>query len=191
MKKLSFSIAGIALLTSVMATAQPEQNLNRHTGPYVEGNLGTNLYSAGMASSKSNTITGGITGYSWNVAAGYNMNTWFGLEGGFTRSSIKVDYDQHDSHYQSINAPYATMRFTAPIDQRFSLIGKLGVMYANGSPEHPHDSAGGNAGIVIPYVGIGAGYAITPKVDITAQYQGALYGLVNGGALTGGVTYHF
>jgi hypothetical protein len=66
-------------------------------GTYVEANVGTNLYAIGIFTSDSPAGTAGINGYAWNAAIGYNLRSWFGLEGGFTRSSIKVH--SHDHHY--------------------------------------------------------------------------------------------
>ena len=195
MKIRLYAITMIALLTSITAAGQPEQSLYHPIGPYVEGGLGTNLYVLGVVTSEDTDGTAGITGFAWNVAAGYNLRSWFGLEAGFTRGSIKVN-DKEDNYYtdssgkfiheikndtynQYINAPYASMRFTVPICERFSFIGKLGLMYANASDDRRTDSNLDDFGIVLPYIGIGAAYAIAPKLDFTVQYQGALYAVVN------------
>lgn len=191
MKKLTYSVGAIALLTCAMASAQPAQTLNRHVGTYIEGNLGTNLYMLGVVSSNDGRSNTGLNGFAGSVAVGYNTNCWFGFEGGFIRSSVNIDHHEDGQYYQNINAPYASLRFTAPIGERFGLIGKFGIMYATGSDDRHHDHGNDHLGIVMPFVGIGASYAMTPKVDITAQYQGALYAVVNAGVLTGGVTYHF
>ncbi len=180
-----------ALLTSVAAAAQTDLAMNRHAGAYVEANLGVNMYSAGIFSSEHKSVNSGINGYAFNTAVGYYLNDYFGLEGGFTRSSLKLNDSDDSSFYQNINAPYASMRFNVPIGERFSFIAKLGVMYAC-AVDDKHDSTDGRyIGIALPYTGIGVSYAVTPKVDLTVQYQGAVYGVVNAGVMTGGVTYHF
>lgn len=187
MKKLSYAVAALALATSMAAVADTIPN--HHTGVYIEGTAGTNLYALGVLSSDGRTSNVGVIGYALNAALGYNVTPWFGLEGGFTRAMAQTHNSNHE--YQSINAPYASVRFTAPIGQRFSLLAKVGAMYANASIPHSDDSGSENHGVVLPYVGVGASYAVTSNVDITAQYQGAVYGVINAGALTAGLTYHF
>ena len=39
-------------------------------------------------------------------------------------------------------------------------------------------------------MGIGWSYAITPNVEFSLQYQGAVYIIVGYGAVTAGITYH-
>ena len=101
MKTRFYSVAIIALLTSITAAAQSEQNPCYYPiGPYVEGSLGTNLYVLGIVSSEDIDGVAGINGFAWNVAMGYNLRRWFGLEAGFTRSSIKI-HDEEDEFYLS------------------------------------------------------------------------------------------
>lgn len=187
MKKLPYLVAAIALSTSFAANADTISN--HHTGAYLEGMAGTNLYELGYFASDGRGAMGGVSGYALSAALGYNTTYWFGLEGGYIRSMNS--YQDEHTKYQGINAPYASTRFTIPLSERFSLLAKVGAMYANGDMKKNHTSEFENHGIVLPFVGIGASYAVTSNVDVTAQYQGAVYGLVNAGALTAGLTYHF
>lgn len=148
---------------------------NRHLGPYAEINLGTNLYYAGIISSSGTCHSAGIEGIGWSIAAGNHFTNIFALEAGFMQNYL------HDN-YSHTNVPYLTTRFDVPVVDRINFIGKLGAMYA---------SAPTKGGIVLPYVGIGSSYALTPKVDFQVQYQGAVYGIAGAGLVSAGLTYHF
>lgn len=69
-----------------------------------------------------------------------------------------------------------------PLGNRFSLLAKLGLMVSF-VPQH--------GGLVLPFTGIGGSYALTEKVDLGLQYQGAIYGIAGAGALGLSFTYHF
>lgn len=187
MKKLTYAVAAIALATSLTAAA--DNAPNQHTGTYIEATAGTNFYALGLISSDDIGSTAGVGGYAVNAAIGYNITYWFGFEGGFNRAMAHLD--SNSSHNDSINAPYASVRFTLPIGQRFSFLAKVGAMYATYTDHKDDQEYSVTHGMVLPYVGVGASYAVTSNIDITAQYQGAVYGVVNAGVLTAGLTYHF
>lgn len=174
MKKLAFLLLFLGILLS--AHASP----NQHTGPYGEINLGINHYSWYFFPFASDT-----RGFGWNAAAGYNFTSIFALEGGFMQNYLQGYTSNSDGseivRTNHINVPYTAMRFSAPIGERFALLGKLGVMAPNRAGQ----------GKILPYVGIGMSYALTDKLDVTAQYQGAVYGFFNAGLVSGGLTYHF
>ena len=65
-----------------------------------------------------------------------------------------------------------------PFGDRFSFIGKLGAM----APQ---------VSILLPFTGMGLSYAVTKKVDLSLQYQGAVYGIAGAGLAGVGFTYHF
>lgn len=175
MKKIIFALISSLLCSSVFAV----EPLWPHNGPYLEANFGTNLYYVGAFTSEGSVTGGGVEGLGWSGALGYQFNKTFGLEAGFMQSFSK---NINSDNKNQLNIPYASTRFTVPISERFSFIGKLGVMYAM----LPHEG-----GMLLPYTGIGFGYAANSNLDITTQYQGAIYGIGGAGLVSLGLTYHF
>lgn len=153
-------------------------SINQHQGLYTEINVGTNLYYAGVLfSSKGSENFGGVHGYGWNAAIGYNFTPIVALEGGLMQNYITNNKNQTDH----TDVPFVATRFTIPIGNDFSFIGKLGLM----NPQLK------SVRIVLPYTGVGVSYALTSKTDVNVQYQGAIYGIAAAGLLSTGITYHF
>lgn len=149
---------------------------NQHQGWYAEINIGTTAYYAGLLSTVGEGGGAGVIGTAWGAAVGYQFTKTFGLEGGMIQAFDKINSDN------LINVPYMTTRFSYPFNDRWSLIGKLGLMF----PYVLHQG-----GILSPYSGIGVSYAATQRVDISLQYQGLVLGVAGVGALSLGLTYHF
>jgi len=179
MKKISqLLLAGLMAAHGSVAFSLNEESgtaWNRHTGAYADISVGTNAYYLGFITSEGSINGTGILGAGWGAAAGYNFTHFLGLEGGLIQNYVDINNSTH------LNTPYATTRWTLPLGERFSLIGKLGFMY----PNIPHEG-----GIVLPFSGIGASYAMTRHLDATLQYQGAVYGIAGAGLLGAGITYH-
>jgi len=160
---------------------------NKHHGLYIDANAGTNLVYLGVISSEGNESNGGLYGFGYSIDIGYNFTPHIAAEVGFMQNYINLDEtfggdDEPNSNLREhSNIPYASMKFILPIGERASFFGKLGAMYANAKGE----------GIVLPYTGVGFSYAITKKIDVNVQYQGAVYGIAGAGLLSGGVSYHF
>lgn len=146
---------------------------NRHVGPYIGFNAGTNLF---IATDEEITMTEAV-GMGWSTEVGYNFKSYFGLEAGFIQTYIKT----YDGDYGHADVPYLAARFTIPMSNRFSFIGKVGSMEGIVTRDK----------IVLPYVSVGLSYALTPSLDLETQYQGAVYGLVNVGLIGAGLVYHF
>lgn len=177
MKKIVISTLVLASVIAHSAYAS-EQRWNYHEGWYVNANVGTNFYYTAVVSSDYHGSSKGINGYGWNANGGYSFNHYVAAEAGLLQSYlISADSTNHFI----VSAPYAAAKFTAPLGKQFALFGKVGGMYAFNN----HD------GIALPFIGVGASYAVSPKVDIDATYQGAVYGIIGAGLLSGGVTYHF
>lgn len=176
MKKIIISILSALTITS---TAFADNTAwNQHVGSYAELNAGTNVYLLGVVSSAGSTTGAGITGAGWSGALGYNFTPSFGLEAGFMQNYVNINQWDHT------NVPYVSTRFTVPMGDRFSFIGKIGAGYYM----QASDISGG---VLLPYTGVGFGYALTPNLDITTQYQGLVFGVANAGLLSLGITYHF
>lgn len=187
MKKVwLMSICMVLVMTCAAAHAQDEgQQWNRHQGYYAELNAGTNLVYLGIMSGFGETSSAGIMGFGWNAAGGYNFNAAHALEVGFMQNYAQYDDEDDNETWTNTNIGYIAWRGTVPINQRFAFFGKLGAMLIS-IPDTDED-----AWVVLPFTGLGVSYAITPRIDFSVQYQGAVYLIVGAGAFTGGITYHF
>lgn len=173
MKKIATAFLALGIASSAMANGIA---MNQHTGTFAEMNVGTNLYYLGVASTSGSTGGAGVIGAAVSAALGYNFTPGFGLEGGIIQDEVDVN------NGSSVTVPYFTTRFTVPMGERFSFIGKLGLM----APVVPDEGA-----FILPYTGIGISYAMTKNVDLSLQYQGAVYGIAGAGIAGLGLTYHF
>jgi hypothetical protein len=185
MGKIFKLASAIGLLLSSTAYADT-LNWNQHQGLYTEMNIGSNLVYLGVFSSGGNVSGSGFYGAGWSAALGYNITPVFSFETGIMQNYAKIKENNHQSvdtyRYRHLNVPYLTTRFDVALGERFSFIGKIGAMYA---------SVPGKVSVVLPLIGLGAGYAVTPKVTATIQYQGAVYGIAGAGLMSAGLTYHF
>jgi len=173
--------------------AQDEQPWNRHEGPYAEMNLGTGFAYLGLLSGTAgiaedyNASTYGINGFSWVGALGYSFTPHHAAEGGFGQWYADFeDVDHYDEDVSTnLNFGYLAWRGTLPIKDRFAVFVKLGGMLIS----IPDTSA--DEWLLRPFTGIGMSYAVTPELELSVQYQGAVYAIYGAGALTAGATYRF
>lgn len=174
---------------AVAGETEQDQAWNRHQGFYVEGNAGTGfawfLFSLG-----GNEWTGesGFGGYSWLGTLGYSLTTHHAVEGGYGQW-YTADTDQHGDRGR-IDFGYMAWRGTVPLGDRFAFFGKLGPMVAAVPGAHGQDSHARQPHWML-FTGLGVSYAVTPRIDLSLQYQGASYVLISGGILTLGAGYHF
>jgi opacity protein-like surface antigen len=180
---------------------------NEHTGFFVEGNVGGNAYLTAIAVNDDTFSHAGVHGMGWSAALGYKFTEGFGLEAGFMQNYAEFDLEEDDDDDDddrfnddddeenvsgNTNIPYAAMRFAFPIGDQFAILAKLGAMHVSIDTEDDEEADDvDDAYIVLPYTGVGVSYAITPEVELLLQYQGAIYGIVNAGLLSGGVAYNF
>lgn len=206
--KLSSLCASSLLLCAHLAYANTE-GWNEHTGFFVEGNVGGNAYLTAIAVSDDTFSHAGVYGMGWSAALGYKFTEGFGLEAGFMQNYAEYDLeddddDDDDDHFGrddddeeenvagNTNIPYAAMRFTFPIGDQFAILAKLGAMHVSIDVDDEEEADDvDDAYIVLPFTGVGVSYAVTPEVELLVQYQGAIYGIVNAGLLSGGVVYNF
>ncbi|GEM_PF-5600312 len=188
MKKVLLSASLLCALLSQQAFAEDQNNSlvikNRLGTYYVEANLGSNLFYAPGEQS----LSSGLHGIGYAAAAGYYYGDTSSLEVGIMQSTAKYkDDDDNEEKSGTFTAPYATFRFNTPIGKKTTLITKLGAMYVhlNADEDDVHVSS------ILPFTGIGLGYAVNDNLELNIQYQGAVYVIAGFGLLTGGVSYHF
>jgi len=180
----------------------PQNNWNLHLGFYIEAGVGGNAFYAFLPDSRS---TAKMLGWGVPVAVGYDFLQHVAAEAGFIYSTdlnaavqgTAIGITASASAAAKLYIPYMAIRFSVPVGQRINVIFKLGGMYPYGTVK----LEGGVGGItatgrisgeqLLPFSGIGATYAVLPKLDINIMYQGAVYVLASGAVLSVGVTYHF
>jgi Outer membrane protein beta-barrel domain len=162
--------------------------LNYHTGWYADARIGTNLLILPFGVPFSDNYYSSTGGWAWGADLGYSLTPHFGLEAGFAQPYMKYsqDGDNNDDSTGHYNVPYAAMKFIVPFAQRAAIFFKLGALYADA--DFPGTDTKSQAS---PFEGVGLSVALNSKVDLTTQYQGAFYGLMNFGVLSVGLTYHF
>lgn len=173
MKKSLIALASLCLASASFAEGQA---WNQHQGRYVELTAGSTFNYIGVFDSHARLGASAFQGTSIGLTYGYMYTPHYGFEGGLL--SVFLNSELSNSLY----APYASMRFNMPLDDHFSILGKLGLMV-------PFVPNGG--GVILPFTGIGASYATTKNVDLSLEYQGAVYGIAGAGTLGLGLTYHF
>lgn len=164
LKITSLLVSFILALSFInVAAAKPHER-----GAYLEGNIGTNYASfhfLGADYSEFDSV--GV-----NANLGYQFFRYLALETGVTtynRGLIGVD---------------AVLKAIVPLElgnNDISLFGKIGPAYVTD----------GHGDSLLPYLGLGAAYAVTPNLDINVQAQGVTVGFASLGLLSAGLTYHF
>lgn len=177
-----------ALANTAKAQPEPATPWNQHTGFYAEFNTGPNFYVGVLATDDGTFSSSGFHGLGWNANLGYYFTHNFALEAGFMQNYGTFNVNDDDNVSAHTNLPYLTTRFTVPMGDKWAFIAKAGLMYAWVTEDDNNENTGK---IVLPFTGLGFSYAITPKLEASVQAQGALYGVINLGLLSAGLTYHF
>ena len=139
------------------------------SGLYVEGNLGLNYDNVNFLGEQISSFR--EIGVNGNL--GYQFTTHFAGEVGYT------DYISGSNNRGWDMAG----KFILPVGRSLYVFAKAGL---TGIKNNDHSNT-------LPYTGLGAGYALTPALDINVQTQGDVF-MNSGnaiGLLSGGLTYHF
>lgn len=169
MKFRTYFLAASLAVLSMTSTASFA--LFNGTGAYVEANAGTNFINVNNIFIPGSTSTSG--GFAWNINLGYLLYRYFAIEAGFTQNTAKG--------LRPLNAAHLVAKGVLPLGQRFNVFLKLGAAYVFVKGKN----------VILPYGGVGAAFAISPRFAVNAQFNGWTDALVSVGALTGGLTYYF
>jgi hypothetical protein len=161
-------------------------SFNRHTGPYIEANAGYTFAWVTGSFFGNDFAQGAAVGFGWNVGGGYMFKDWLGAEVGYLQFNPEVEDDTNDDT-ASVGGGYLAARFNIPIKDRLSFIIKVGGMTLSVSGDEHEDAITSGA----MFTGIGVGYALTDKIDLSLQFQGPNLIFLGAGVLSGGLTYHF
>ncbi len=186
---------------------QAENPTNKY---YIELNGGTNAWYLGIVSSKDSLTNGGVNGYGWQAAFGYNFNPTTAIEVGFMQNYViikEVDRNEtcdfsgctmyvtnREKTYNS-NVPTIAVKFTVPMGKRFDFISKLGLMMPLVTTDTSYEDSSNKStqtdGVVLPYISLGFDYNVTQNIRVNIQYQGAIYVIAGAGLLSAGLSYSF
>lgn len=153
----------LAVLAALAGTAAAQSQ-----GAYVGGNVGRAEQKITVAGfSEKDHDTG------FKLYGGYNFNQYVGLEGGYAdlrKLELAGGNDRLSVHP---TAAYFAVTGTLPLDQQFSLFGKVGAAY-NRVKSHEsgigyNDSYTDNRTDV--YVSVGAAYAINQNFSAVVEYE--------------------
>jgi hypothetical protein len=163
-KILASFILGLTLLSSTTLLAQPHDN-----GAYVEANIGSNYSEFHLFhTSYSEFYSIGV-----NTNIGYQLFRYFAIEAGAT------------TYGRGLYGVDAALKLIAPFtteNHDFTLFGKIGAGYI-------FDNNGRH--YTLPFLGLGASYALAPCLDVNVQAQGVTVGFMSLGLLSAGLTYYF
>jgi len=198
MKKILFAMIASATALAGVSSAQAADNV-----------AGTAYLGAGVVGSRyditgaDGSSTSGDKG-TGKLFAGYNFDKNWAIEGGYT------DFGSKSYNYTSsltglpgtvgtdAHSFYLAGKATAPINDQFSVFGKLGASRNHNSVDVTGDAVGlaaGSGNKTALYASVGGEYAINRNVSLSLEYEN--YGkndIDQGrktGAITAGVRYNF
>ena len=144
------ALSAVALVAASLTTPVHAEGL------YVGGSIGAPHFGDGV-----DGITGNGTGVSGKLYGGYTVNPNFALEGGIaTLGRINNANGTVNGH-----GVYLDAVGLLPLGANFSLLGSLGVAHVN-----LNTSNGDDAGVGLK-LGLGAEYAISPRVSLRGEYE--------------------
>ncbi|OGT35683.1 MAG: hypothetical protein A3F11_07190 [Gammaproteobacteria bacterium RIFCSPHIGHO2_12_FULL_37_14] len=179
----AFSVAMAGEMTNIPASDQPSSN-NNDAGFFISGNLGYDKFDFAKPTTapiSQDSITN--TGFAWNGNVGYQFNSYFALESGYTQfadvlanspipgiSSGMLAVENKDNYGIDLLA-----KGILPINQKFNVFAKAGVMRLHTTQVTSRlgvfpDSSTTLASVrYVPEFGVGASYNLTHNVALTLQ----------------------
>ena len=207
-------IACIAMLACNFVYAQQQNQAQitmQRQGWYGEATVGTGVFALALVTTFGTFTKAGSGGIGGTVALGYQFHPGgVALEGGLirwygeaTETSNRAGPDKKQIQLQTtptFSVPYLAVRWDLPVfNSKLSFIPKLGVMaptllsadYSKIENNVKYTYHEDGASLVLPLMGIGLGYNLSPHTNLALEYQGLMAGLVNVGFLSAGITFHF
>lgn len=167
MKKL---IVAMTVIAGTMGAAHAQSPVS---GPYigVAAAVSDHSFKAGGG------ITGDVEGFkpSLKVFGGVALNQTFGLEAGYTDLSesdvnIRLPNGSRSSATFDGSRAYLAGTATHPLNDQFSVYGKLGVGYTKAESRNSVGFTGRDTDTGL-YAGIGGQYKLTNNVALTLEYE--------------------
>lgn len=185
MNKLVLSLAGVAALA--MSTAGMAASSAAASGLYLNGNVGYGFTSLGKSDSLTNA---GLFPYDndfttfkrnsivWNATLGYQFNSYFALEAGYTKySNVKAsgsnDFFSTWNTTAKLSSYNLALKVMYPVASNFDVFAKAGAAWMH------YNQTATMAGVdqtfttkfnkITPLVGLGMDYYLTNNLAVTAQ----------------------
>lgn len=169
--------------------------------------FGSNAFDSALASEGATGLSSHTDGNSnqWRLQAGYRFNDYFALEAGyidFGKAKYHATYagGTADGDLKAGGVDLVAL-ISAPIDDRFSVFGKVGVVDAKAKSNLSASLAGANGSssttVARPLIGFGAAYQLAPQVSLRADFDhvsglgSGTTGKLNSNMMSIGIAYNF
>jgi opacity protein-like surface antigen len=160
----------VACLLAVMTTT-----VFAESKPYFGGQLG-------YGHTQNDAMQLGSSGLAGRLFAGYQFNSYFSTELGWTKfhnATTSVEYDWFSTHNYTVktNALDLVGKASYPVTSNIDLYGKLGVAYVMQNTDANFNAWGighhmsWNESAFLPTYGVGGSYHFTPKLAMDVSYN--------------------
>ncbi len=210
LKHLSVCALGLTCMMNASAMRQPPVANNVHQGSYAEGSVGTSVMNMLISSSSVSYASNSSNGVGFSAAYGYQFNPGgWALEVGYMQANLNLSLGsaQNDNiiinQKVNIDVPYLAARWEVAMGSKFAFVPKVGAMavilpkkktavrIVDGVRYTADSGFADGVSLLLPFVGMGVSYAVTPTISIVGQYQGFLAGIINAGLMSAGLDVHF
>lgn len=119
-------------------------------------------------------LTGKIRLNAYKLVGGYSFNTNFGVEAGYVNlGKLTEDLGSGVTGTVKGRALYVAGTYTLPVNDQFSVFGKLGITRNSikASATDGVDTVSEKWNKTSPLIGLGASFAITPKLSVVGEYE--------------------
>ncbi len=174
-KKLGMAVLGAVFFLPLAAQAE---------GAYVGFNAGRTQQKLKIDQDIDNdhfSLKGSATGY--KLYGGYEFNQYFGVQGGYIdMGKAKNPYTYNVNFFQGnmsskVQSLYIAATASFPLNNQFSLFGKLGIASNQVKITDSWNGAGGSGSVsesqtrTAPLIGIGAAYKFNKNMAVVVEYE--------------------
>jgi OmpA-OmpF porin, OOP family len=173
--KLIIATAALSVASVSMAANSTAVAPTSKTGLYLSGDLGF----GGIHNTKSiKGLHNKKTGFVWNATAGYKLNPYFAVEGGYLQAATRKYSDTFGTNKADVEANLGLFNILAkgmyPVMSNLDVFAKAGVGYTYKDTDVTINGYTINSSLekkdnFVPIIGGGADYYVTKNIAATAQ----------------------
>ncbi len=178
-KYIIASLGAAALLAgeTTLASTNTQNSQTKNSGFYVTATAGYGKTSLAKNTAPFEKNGNGLTGFAFMGGVGYRINQYFAVEGGYLRlpsPSLKTNLLPPLKGKIGMNSIYLAAKGIYPINNQFDVFAKAGAAVLLPSSSIKLEGTSTNISLknshkVLPFVGAGVDYNITPNIAVTAQ----------------------
>lgn len=152
MRRFKYAVLFLTLFSCASFAGKPDDVMwNTNGGPYFGAALGVNTVTLQAGKKR----LAGFSGFASTINVGYMFTRHYGIDAGTT------------VYFTGIYATHIAAKAVLPIDGRLSVFALAGVIYTR---------ANGTTGLWNPVLGVGTGYMLSPRLQITGALTGISIG---------------